>query len=210
MNKKIITLYSIVALFLAYIVIIYGFIGAEHTGLVKGKMKLADFDLNWWKLFFYPHIILGAIALTIGPFQFTNKSRQNPKVHKLLGRIYAAAIFLNILAVPFIARFSTGGISTEIAFLILDAFWFVTTLMALIRVYQKNIKAHKLWMIRSYAITWVFVTFRIFAAVFSIFLEASVSFPLSVYMAIFINLLFIEYYQKRKNNTVTRKTGITT
>jgi uncharacterized membrane protein len=93
------------------------------------------------------------IALAVGPFQFTKKSRQNKSVHKLLGRIYAAAIFLNILAVPYIALFSTGGISSGISFLILDAFWLITTLMGVIRIVQRNFNAHKQWMMRSYAIT---------------------------------------------------------
>ncbi len=208
-NKKILLLYGVIVLFIAYIVVLYGVIGAEHTPMVKGKMKQVGFHYPTWKMLFYPHIILGVISLALGPFQFTNKSHRNKAVHKLLGKIYAATILVNVLAVPYIALFSTGGVSSEIAFLILDAFWLVTTLMGIVRIYQRNIQAHKLWMLRSYAVTWVFVSFRLFVAVFSIFMDASLAFPIAVYVAIAVNLLFVEAFQKKRNNKSQKRASIT-
>jgi hypothetical protein len=74
-------------------------IGVDHAPMVKGKMKNDDFSLSAWKWFFYPHIFLGMISLAIGPFQLTKKSQRNPKLHKTLGKIYAVAVFINILMV---------------------------------------------------------------------------------------------------------------
>jgi hypothetical protein len=194
-------LYLIILMFSLYIAIMYLFHDAASAPIVKSKLKDAGFSLFIWKAFFYPHIILGTLALAIGPFQMTSRSRRNPKVHRILGRIYASAIGLNILMVPYLAIYSTGGIPASVAFLVLDAAWLVTTGMGVWRIIQRNIAAHRRWILRSYAITWVFVSFRIVVALISIFTHAamSISFPVAVYVSIAINLLLTEIYLRRRD-----------
>ncbi|MFJ7726773.1 DUF2306 domain-containing protein [Neobacillus sp. NPDC097160] len=191
-------MYFIIGLFLIYIFVMFLLNGVEQAPMVKGKMKDHHFSLTGWKWFFYPHILLGTISLAIGPFQLTKKSQQNPRLHKMLGKIYAVAIFINILMVPYLSLSATGGIGTTIAFLVLNLLWLWTTSMGVIRATQRKIKAHKEWILRSYAITWVFVTFRIVVIPFSLFLDSSLAFPIAVYLGIGINLLFIEW-RNRKN-----------
>lgn len=191
-------LYFTIALFAVYIFVMFLLNGVEWAPMVKGKMENPDFSLTTWKWFFYPHILFGTISLAIGPFQLTKISQRKPKLHKILGKIYAVAIFINILVVPYISLFATGGKGSTIAFLVLNAFWLWTTSMGVIKATQRKISAHKVWILRSYAITWVFVTFRIVVIPFSIFLDSSVAFPIAVYLAIVMNLLFVEW--KRKKN----------
>ncbi len=46
--------------------------------------------VKWWLL---PHGLLGAIALFIAPFQFSNRLRQRHlRLHRILGRIYVAGV----------------------------------------------------------------------------------------------------------------------
>ncbi len=196
-NLAVIGLYAMVLLFSAYILVMFFVIGTENAPMVKGKMKDANFNLQVWEAFFYPHIILGTIALAIGPIQLTKMSRKNPNLHRNLGKIYGFTIFINILLVPYISLFSTGGRPTMIAFLVLNAFWLVTTAMGVLRGFQKRIPSHKTWILRSYAITWVFVSFRIIVIPFSLFLDASLGFPIAVYIAIAMNLLFVEWKRKK-------------
>jgi len=100
--------------------------------------------------------------------------------------------------VPYLSLSATGGIGSTIAFLILNVFWLWTTSMGVIRAAQRKIKAHKEWILRSYAITWVFVTFRIIVIPFSLFLDSAFSFPIAVYLGIGLNLLFIEWRNRNK------------
>ncbi|MBO0962786.1 DUF2306 domain-containing protein [Neobacillus sp. MM2021_6] len=186
-------MYSIIGVFTIYIFIMFLLNGVEHAPMVKGKMADHDFSVTRWKWFFYPHILLGTISLAIGPFQLTRKSQQNPRLHKMLGKIYAVAIFINILMVPYLSFWATGGNGTMIAFLVLNVFWLWTTSMGVIRATQRKIKAHMEWILRSYAITWVFVTFRIVVIPFSLFLDSSFAFPIAVYLGMAINLLFVEW-----------------
>ncbi|EKN67599.1 hypothetical protein BABA_12755 [Neobacillus bataviensis LMG 21833] len=196
-------MYAIIGLFTIYIFMMFLLNGVEHAPMVKGKMADHDFSLTRWKWFFYPHILLGTISLAIGPFQLTRKSQQNPRLHKMLGKIYAVAIFINILMVPYLSLSATGGNGTMIAFLVLNVFWLWTTSMGVIRATQRKIKAHKEWILRSYAITWVFVTFRIVVIPFSLFLDSSIAFPIAVYLGIVINLLYVER-RNRKNKKYTK------
>jgi hypothetical protein len=191
-------LYFTIALFTVYIFVMFLLNGVEWAPMVKGKMENPDFSLTTWKWFFYPHILFGTISLAIGPFQLTKLSRRKPKLHKMLGKIYAVAIFMNILIVPYISLSATGGRSSTIAFLVLNAFWLWTTAMGVIKATQRKISEHKQWILRSYAITWVFVTFRIVVIPFSIFFDSSIAFPIAVYLAIAMNLLFVEW-RKKKN-----------
>lgn len=43
----------------------------------------------------YIHILTGTAALVIGPFQFLKLSQKKIRLHRKLGKIYVAAIFLN-------------------------------------------------------------------------------------------------------------------
>ncbi|MFF2450145.1 DUF2306 domain-containing protein [Neobacillus sp. NPDC058068] len=191
-------MYFIIGFFTIYIFVMFILNGVEWAPMVKGKMKNPNFSLTTWKWFFYPHILLGTISLAIGPFQLTKKSQRNPKLHKMLGKIYAVAIFINILMVPYLSLSATGGIGTTIAFLVLNVLWLWTMSIGVLRATQRKITAHKEWILRSYAITWVFVTFRIFAIPFSLFLDSSLAFPIAVYLGIVMNLLFVEW-RKPKN-----------
>lgn len=198
-------LYFTIALFTVYIFVMFLLNGVEWAPMVKGKMENPDFSLTTWKWFFYPHILLGTISLAIGPFQLTKLSRRKPKLHKMLGKIYAVAIFINILVVPYISLSATGGRSSTIAFLVLNAFWLWTTAMGVIKATQRKISEHKLWILRSYAITWVFVTFRIVVIPFLIFFDRSIAFPIAVYLAIALNLLFVEWRKKKNKAHISRE-----
>jgi Predicted membrane protein (DUF2306) len=195
-------MYVVIGLFTVYIFAMYLLNGVENAPMVKGKMEDPHFAVSTWKWFFYPHLLLGTISLAIGPFQLTKLSQQKPGLHKLLGKVYAVAIFINILLVPYLTLSATGGKGSTIAFLILNLCWLWTTSMGVMNAVQRKIMAHKDWILRSYAITWVFVTFRVVMIPLSIFLDPSLSFPLAVYFGIGINLLFVEW-RKRKNKKVT-------
>ncbi len=202
-NKKIIfpLMYIFAYLFTFYIVIQYVIYKPEQAGAVSAKLMDPSFPYKVWKLFFYPHILLGVIALLIGAYQLTNRSRRNPKMHKRLGRVYGAAILINVLVVPYMALFATGGMNSTIAFLVLDVTWFGTTAMGIRSILKKDIRRHREWMLRSYAITFVFVTFRVVLITLQVTLDApkSITFPITVYVAMAINLIFTEVYLKKRS-----------
>ncbi|CAM3926152.1 DUF2306 domain-containing protein [Cohnella lubricantis] len=200
-NKKLIfpAIYASTYLLTLYIVLQYFIYSPSQSGMVSAKMDDPSFPYEMWKLFFYPHIVLGTIALLIGTYQLTRRSRLNPNRHRILGRIYGISILLNVLVVPYIALYATGGRGSTLAFLVLDVLWLATTANGIRLIMQKKTVLHRQWMIRSYAVTLVFVSFRLVLGIVELVtdLPLGTAFPLSVVLSIFMNLGFTELYIRR-------------
>jgi uncharacterized membrane protein len=109
------------------------------------------------------HISGGLLALTIGPFQFS-KSFRNKFIttHRWLGRIYLTAILIGTISSTYLAWTSGYRVNFSWAFGLqgLAFAWIMTASMAYISVMRGRILQHKEWMIRSYVVTFAFVTFR--------------------------------------------------
>ncbi|MEH7331085.1 DUF2306 domain-containing protein [Neobacillus drentensis] len=206
-NWKVWLSYFVVLGFIGYILVMYGLNDPRKTGIVSGKLENPHFHYNTWKVLFFFHITTGSIALILGPFQLLKASRKNIKIHRTLGKIYATSILLSVPAGIYLAFYATGGIGATIGFLILDALWFLTTFIGLKRIRERKIQSHQEWMLRSYAITLVFVTFRFLVPIFMFILHLgfAISFPLAVIVGIIINLFLSERYLKkiRKGNIKT-------
>jgi uncharacterized membrane protein len=125
-----------------------------------------------WRPTFYFHIVSGMLVLLIGPFQFVEKLRvKNLNLHRLLGKIYVYGILL--IAAPtglIMAFYAEGGLPSAIAFGAMSVVWFITTLMAVVRIKQKDIEGHRIWMMRSYAMSFAAVTLRLLVPLFSLFI----------------------------------------
>jgi uncharacterized membrane protein len=105
-----------------------------------------------------PHIIAGTLALVIGPFQFSTRLRQKSlQLHRVLGRVYVYSVFVAVPLALVVAWPSGLFIGTAVQ----ASAWFVTTLAALLTARNRHIQAHRQWMIRSYAVTFTFVTLRV-------------------------------------------------
>jgi uncharacterized membrane protein len=113
-----------------------------------------------------PHLMCGFVALCIGPLQFSNRLRQaNIKRHRLLGKIYVAAIVLGAIGAYLIVwgDYSTLGAETDV----LASLWLITAVIAYIAARKRQIVLHRQWMIRSYAVTFsIFVVNRFPGALF--------------------------------------------
>jgi len=107
------------------------------------------------------HGPLGAVALLLGPFQFSDTlRRQRPRLHRWTGRIYVGAIAVSAPIAGYIGtHFERKSILFEQYFQ--AGGWFLTTAVALICVLRRNIPAHRAWMMKSYAFCLVFVLSRV-------------------------------------------------
>ncbi len=116
----------------------------------------------WNKQFwFVSHLSTAVIPLILGPFQFWSWFRKHYiKWHRILGKAYIigclfggfSAIYLGITQ-PY-----PGSI---VPTLILALLWLFMTSAAWITIKRKNVKAHRLFMIRSYTLTLAFIFLRI-------------------------------------------------
>jgi uncharacterized membrane protein len=137
--------------------------------LFEGASQYITLDENKYGPYFwpranmlFPHVIAGSIALIIGPFQFWSRIRnQYKKIHRISGRVYLSAILIGSLAGYAMALTSSVHVVYAAGLFGLSTAWLVTSCMAFISIRNRNISQHKQWMIRSYVVTFAFVTFRI-------------------------------------------------
>jgi uncharacterized membrane protein len=109
------------------------------------------------------HISGGLIALAMGPFQFSKTFRNKfMNAHRWMGRIYLTAILMGTISSTYLAWTSSYRVNFSWAFGLqsLAFAWIAAATMAYVSVMRGRILQHKEWMIRSYVVTFAFVTFR--------------------------------------------------
>ncbi|GAA0877461.1 hypothetical protein GCM10009119_04290 [Algoriphagus jejuensis] len=116
-----------------------------------------------WKWPLIGHVSGGLIALLIGPFQFSTTFREKHlHIHRWMGRTYLVAILIATISSSYLAWTTALAIHWSWALSLqgLAFAWIVTAGMAFISIKRGHRQQHKEWMIRSYVVTFAFVTFR--------------------------------------------------
>lgn len=134
------------------------FFGGEDSGILRNKVVK---DAAWYRLSFFTHISFGLIAILTGPFQFMSKLLEKwPKLHKRIGYVYCLAVVAASTTGLVIAQFAMGGTVTKIGFSILSILWFGSQVVALGKIFSKDVAAHKKWMTINFALTFSSITQR--------------------------------------------------
>jgi len=109
------------------------------------------------------HIIASMLAILIGPFQYLPGLRKGRwlKVHRWLGRTYLLSVLFGGLSGLYMAQFAHGGIITELGFGTLAVLWLYSGTRAYRHIRNKDLEAHRRWMIRNYALTFAGVMLRV-------------------------------------------------
>lgn len=160
-------------------------------------------NIKIWKLAFYTHVFSSVLCLCAGFTQFsTYVLRYHKKLHRFIGKMYAYNIMLiNFPAGMIMAFYANGHLPTKIAFIILDSLWFLFTYKAVIAIKAKDIKAHKRFMIRSYALTCSAITLRMWKLILShsFNIDPQVLYMIDAWMGFVPNLLFAEWLISKMN-----------
>jgi uncharacterized membrane protein len=107
------------------------------------------------------HIGAGGVALLTGPIQlWLGVKGRTARVHRRLGLTYVTAIAFGSVAAFYLAAHTTLGWGFAAGITGLAIAWVVTTSLAVVAVRRGLIEQHRQWMIRSYTVTFAFVTFR--------------------------------------------------
>jgi hypothetical protein len=115
-----------------------------------------------WKLII--HAVGGSTALVFGALQFSSRLRElHPAIHRVLGRIYIGGVLTAAPMAAYLAlTHALPSMATET--IVQASVWVVTTLMALLAARNHNFEIHRQWVMRSYAVTLIFVFARIVLA----------------------------------------------
>jgi hypothetical protein len=110
----------------------------------------------------YAHIIAGMVALLAEPLQlWLGLNGLAGIVHRVLGVLYVTAVAVGAAAAYYLARHTDFGWVFGLGFSSMATVWIITTGMAILAICLHRVEQHREWMIRSYVITFGFVTFRL-------------------------------------------------
>jgi uncharacterized membrane protein len=113
---------------------------------------------RWWLVL---HVASGVIALAVGLVQlWLGLANRIARLHRALGKVYVGTVLSGSLAGFYLALTITGNPPYGAGLFMLCVAWVSTTSMALLAIRRRNIPQHREWMIRSYVVTFAFVTFR--------------------------------------------------
>jgi len=143
---------------------------AAMTWFVAHKVHyLTDYSLASYTQYFWPrrlglvaHLCGGMLALTAGLVQiWLGLTHRTAGLHRTLGKVYAASILVASLGGFYLVFTIPGPPAYRAGLLFLNIAWLVTTGMALFSIRTRRIQQHREWMIRSYIVTFAFVTYRL-------------------------------------------------
>ena len=134
-----------------------------HYAIPYFRFDKAYFDANgYWphraRLIF--HICGGMLALLCGLFQFWTGLRQKAMgVHRWTGGLYLVGVAVGSTG-AFLMAVYTEPHSFGVALTALAIAWITTSGVAFAAILRGLVQIHKEWMVRSYLVTFGFVTFR--------------------------------------------------
>jgi hypothetical protein len=133
-----------------------------HYALPYFRFDPAYFDYYWphrIRLIF--HICGGILALSCGPFQFwTGLRRRAMAFHVWTGRLYLVGVAVGSTGAFLMGVFSTPR-NFGVALMFMASAWILITGIAYAAIIRGLVSLHKEWMVRSYLLTFGFVTFRL-------------------------------------------------
>ena len=112
-------------------------------------------------LLMWAHGLPGAIALSLGVFQFSSRLRKRYlQLHRVMGRIYVGCVAISA-PVAVVVAIALPIPTLLMASMIQAVGWVVTTATGLYCVRTGRIQQHREWMIRSYPFAMVFIAVRV-------------------------------------------------
>ncbi len=181
------------------------------TLLVFGSLRMADMAQDpdpadpfgiryvqhpWISLL---HIVPGLIFLTLAPLQFVSRIRQRHiRFHRALGRfLVSCALLSGLFALVACFRLPAfGGVSTQAATIFFGVIFLFSLVKAVRHISRGEIRPHREWMIRAYALAMGAASIRVCIGLFAAFsaLRVEEVFGTSFWLGFGVNLVVAEVW----------------
>ena len=150
-----------------------------------------------YKISFYIHILAGMFCVLAALTQFSSSILKKRKaIHIWMGKIYVVVVL--VLGAPtglYMSFFAKGSYWERLLFLFMAVYWFYSTMKGLQTIKQKNVLAHKNWMIRSYSMALTAVSFRVYHILFYYSgMDHLHNYEISLWISVLGNMLVAELF----------------
>jgi len=181
---------------------IWPYLDFKASGVLADRGYLLEQVI--YPIAFYTHIILGAIALVLGPFQFISFFRRKfITSHRTLGKVYLTSCILSGMAGLYIGFFALGGWVARLGFISMGALWIFTAYRSFSTIMAGKVSLHRNWVHRSYALTFAAVTLRVCMGILigALGLTFEQAYPIEAWASWVPNLIVVELYLHWKKGT---------
>lgn len=145
----------------------------QHGAAADAVVSFAPYLYSEYPVWLVLHVGCGIMALTLGLFQFVGSLRSAyPARHRALGRFYLGAVLVGGIT-GFPLSFLALGAAQDIVrtsfypgaagFASLSVAWVFVSAVAFSRARRRRFDEHRVWMLRSYCLTFSAVTVRLVA-----------------------------------------------
>ena len=153
------------------LILVLAFAAAAVLWFLYGALHyFADYSLDSYTEYFYsrrigmiPHIFGGLLAITAGLVQiWLGLTHRTGKPHRMLGKVYGAGVLIGSLGGFYMVfTIPPGAMVYQAGLGMLCVAWVLTTSMALWAIRGRRLAQHRDWMLRSYVVSFGFVTVRL-------------------------------------------------
>jgi uncharacterized membrane protein len=154
---------------LVLIVVLAALLAAMLWFVVRKAHYVTDISIASYSDYYWPrragllfHLAGGLTAIVAGLVQIwlglTNRVSQ---LHRVLGKVYGAGVLIGSIGGFYLAFTIPESLAYKSGLFTLNIAWLVTTGMAIYAIRTRRIQQHRDWMIRSYTVTFAFVTYRL-------------------------------------------------
>ncbi|MDX8048822.1 DUF2306 domain-containing protein [Lentzea sp. BCCO 10_0798] len=153
------------------------------------------------------HIFTGTVAVLAGVSQFWPGLRaRHPRVHRVMGRVYFAAVLPSSLLGIACAQLSLYGLASSGPLTVLSVLWFVSAVYGLKTARRRQFGEHRIWMIRGFALTGAAVTGRLWGLALGALVpdgDGLLLFATANWLSFVVNLLVAEWWIQSRGYTRT-------
>ncbi|MFP7253937.1 DUF2306 domain-containing protein [Terribacillus goriensis] len=192
-------LYKVLLLFIS-IYIIYTLADnylLDHRAAFFLEQKIdlrASFHLPLWLDVMYVHVLVACLATLSGAVNFSRQlAWHKRKFHRINGYVYAVSVMLVSLTSGYLAPYATGGKLVSVPFNLVNLFWPIMIVVAIVHARKGRLDKHQHWMIRSYLFCFTNMFIHLISSVlFQTGMDYTLSYTIGVYGSIAVNLLIAE------------------
>ncbi|PAE17927.1 hypothetical protein CHH91_02115 [Virgibacillus sp. 7505] len=154
----------------------------------------ASFHLPLWLDVMYVHVFVACLATLSGAMNFSRQlAWHKRKFHRINGYVYAVSVMLVSLTSGYLAPYATGGKLVSVPFNLVNLFWPIMIVVAIVHARKGRLDKHLNWMIRSYLFCFTNMFIHLISSVlFQTGMDYTLSYTIGVYGSIAVNLLIAE------------------
>lgn len=175
-----------------------GYAVFAYSVLPFGSLVHPDMKVNFLAhpAAIYAHVFASAVALVLGPFQFSeNLRKRHLTIHRWSGRAYlGVGVVVGGLSGLYLSLHAFGGGVAQFGFGTLALLWLYTGLRAYLAARRGAIDAHRKWMVRNFSLTFAAVTLRLYLpAAIVAGAEFTLAYAVVAWLCWVPNLAFVEW-----------------